>query len=144
MTTRKDPVVFTSRFELDGPFFRKDARATVIENIGAMLDEAAEAMEADVRASIAGHAGMMPRYSGWSWARTIGRRESRGGRRWWYHAVVSANTEGGGGVGPLGAADAIRTKAAAATIERRWHPYRKTTRAARKAIRALDLTKGLD
>lgn len=131
-------VKLTSSFEVSGPFFRKDVRKTVRENIADMLDAAHQAMEADVKASITAHAGSMPRYSGWSWAHTIGRRESLTGKRWGLWAVVSANTGG------MDARDAIRTKAAAATIERRWHPYRTATRAARRAIKSLDLTKGLE
>jgi hypothetical protein len=144
MGYRKGQVEVTSHFDLEGPFFTKDVRKTVIENIGDMLDRAAEAMEQDVRDSIAGHAGSMPYYDGWSWARTIGRRKSGRGKEWWYHAVVSANTEGGDPrVGKLDKRDAIRTKAAAVTIEKRWHPYRKASSAARRAIKTLDLTKGL-
>lgn len=138
MAAKRGAVELTTKWETDGPFFEKDVRKTVLQNIGDMLDMAAEGMEADVRGGISQHASSMPAYSGWSWAHTIGRRKSQTGREWSLWAVVSANTAG------MGAADAIRTKAAAATIERRWHPYRTSTRAARKAIKALDLTKGLD
>jgi hypothetical protein len=40
-------------------------------------------------------------------------------------------------------ADAIRTKAAAASIERRWHPFRRVAAAGRRAAKA-NLTKGLE
>jgi autotransporter-associated beta strand protein len=63
-----------------------------------------------------------------------------GGGRWGTWAVVSANTAG------MSAKDAIRTKAAAATIERRWHPFRNVKGAVYRArpLLTADLTKGLD
>lgn len=142
----KRAVELTTAFEVSGPWFTKDVKKTVRENIADMLDAAKGAMEQDVRASIAGHRGQMPGYTGWSYNRTIGRRKSgRTGRTWGLWAVVSANTEGGDArVSMLDAKDAIRTKAAAATIEKRWHPYRNAKRAARRAIASLDLAKGLN
>jgi hypothetical protein len=124
---------------LDGPFFRRDPGKTFRQNVRDMLDVLSGEMEAFVRGEIAGHAGSMPGYSGWTWAHTIGRTENYMGKRWGTWAVVSANTN------QMSARDAIRTKAAAATIERRWHPYRKAKSAvyrSRALIRA-DLTEGI-
>ena len=76
----------------------------------------------------------------WTADSIVGRTESNSGKRWGTWAVVSANTAG------MSKADAIRTKAAAATIERRWHPFRQVKSAvyrARPLIRA-NLTEGLE
>lgn len=130
----------TGSVELSGPFFTKDPGKTLRGNVRDMMDALAESMEADVRGAIAANAGSMPNYSGWTWAHTRGRTVSRSGKRWGTWARVSAYTE------DLGAKDAIRTKAAAATIERRWHPWRKAKsnvyRA--RALLTADLTKGLE
>jgi hypothetical protein len=109
----------TTKVELDGNFFRRDPGKTLRQNVRDMNDAIAAWMEAEVKAEIAGHAGDMPSYSGWSRDRTVGRTSSNSGNRWGTWAVVSANTAG------MGRNDAIRTKAAAASIERRWHPYRR-------------------
>ena len=55
-------------------------------------------------------------------------------------AAVGAVTSG------MSAKDAIRTKAAAATIERRWGPYRRAKSAVyrSRALISADLTKGLE
>lgn len=129
-----------TKVTLEGDFFRRDPGKTLRQNVRDMLDLLAEWMERDVRSEIAGHAGSMPRYSGWSWAHTRGRTVSESGKRWGTWARVSAYT------GDLGAKDAIRTKAAAATIERRWHPYRAVRRDIyrMRPLLAADLTKGLE
>lgn len=137
--SRPPKVELTTKWTTEGPFFTRDPRKTIRANIGDFLDEAAAAMQSDVRQVIASASGSMPGYTGWSLDRTIGRRRSyRTGKVWQLWAVVSANTDG------LDRRAAIRTKAAAATIERRWHPYRRSTSAARKALRSLDLTRGLE
>ena len=130
----------TSDVTLSGPFFTRDPGKTLRANTRDMMDALAAELEGEVRADIAGNAGSMPAYSGWSWAHTRGRTVSRSGKRWGTWARVSAYT------GDLAAKQAIRTKAAAVTIERRWHPYRKARRSvyrARALLRA-DLTKGLE
>jgi hypothetical protein len=135
-----DGVGVTTKIELEGNFFKRDPGKTFRANVRDMLDELAAWMEAEVRDEITAHAGQMPGYSGWSWAHTVGRTSSNSGKRWGTWAVVSANTAG------MSAKDAIRTKAAAATIERRWHPYRRVKSAiyrARPLITA-NLTEGLE
>lgn len=124
----------------EGPFFTKDPGKTLRGNVRTLMDKLAEAMEADVRGEVAAHASSMPGYSGWSWAHTIGRTESYAGKRWGTWAVVSANTRG------MTAADAIRTKAAAVTIERRWHPFRKAKSNVYRLrpLLTADLTEGLN
>lgn len=135
-----DGVRVTSEVELSGPFFRRDPGKTLRGNVRDLMDALADSMESDVRSEISAHASSMPGYSGWTWAHTIGRTVSRTGKRWGTWARVSAYTEN------LDAKDAKRTKAAAATIEARWHPWRKAKSnvyRARALLRA-DLTKGLD
>jgi hypothetical protein len=125
---------------LSGDFFRRDPGKTLRQNVRSMLDALAAEMERIVQDEIAGHAGGMPRYTGWTRAHTVGRTESYSGKRWGTWAVVSANTQG------MSKADAIRTKAAAATIERRWHPYQRVKSAvyrSRALVRA-NLTEGLE
>ena len=135
------PEALTSKVELRGNFFTRDPGKTLRQNVRDMLEALAVEMEREVKGIVASHAGDMPRYSGWSYSRTIGRVTSKEtGKHWGTWAVVSANTE------DLDKRDAIRTKAAAATIERRWHPYRRVKGGVYRA-RALitaDLTKGLD
>ena len=130
----------TTKITLDGNFFRRNPGKTFRQNVKDMLDELASWMESEVRGGIEGHAGSMPNYTGWSADRVRGRTESIVGKRWGTWAVVSSNTAG------MSARDAIRTKAAAAGIERRWHPYRQVKSAVYRArpIIAADLTKGLD
>lgn len=133
-----DGVTVTSRIELEGNFFTHVPGDTLYANIGHMLDELADEMETAVRADIAGHAGSMPFYTGWSWAHTEGRRSGR--KHWATWAAVQAYTGG------MDAKDAIRTKAAAASIERRWHPYRRVRSAVyrSRAVLSANLARNLE
>jgi hypothetical protein len=130
----------TAKVELAGDFFRRDPGKTLRGNVRSMLDALAAEMERVVRDEIAGHAGAMPRYTGWTTAHTVGRTESYSGKRWGTWAVVSANTQG------MSARDATRTKAAAASIERRWHPYQRVKGAVyrSRALLRADLTEDLN
>ena len=105
-----------------------------------MMDDLAAEAERDIKGQIAGRAGSMPAYTGHTYDSIVGRTESLTGKRWGLTMVVSANTNG------MGRAEAIRTKAAAATIERRWHVFRKTASAIRRARAVLgaNLTKGIE
>ena len=134
-----DPAVSVS-VDLSGPFFTKDPGKTLRGNVRDLMDAMAEWMEGQVRDDISAHASDMPAYSGWSWAHTVGRTHSLSGNRWGTWARVSANTGG------MSAKDAIRTKAAAATIERRWRPYRDAKSAVYRArpLITANLTKGLE
>ena len=130
----------TTKVTLDGNFFRHNPGKTFRQNVKDMLDELAPWMQSEVRGVIEAHAGSMPFYTGWSEERVEGRTHSNAGKRWGTWAVVSSNTAG------MSARDAIRTKAAAAGIERRWHPYRLVKSAVYRArpIIAADLSKGLE
>lgn len=130
----------TTKVTLEGNFFRRDPGKTLRANVRDMLDELAAWMEGEVQSQVSGHAGSMPAYTGWSRDHTVGRTESLAGKRWGTWAVVSANTEG------MSKADAIRTKAAAATIERRWHPYRAVKSGVYRSrpLLTANLTEGLE
>lgn len=125
---------------LEGPFFERDPAKTFRQNARRLMDSLASEGEADVRSQIAGQAGSMPHYTGWTADTVQGRTSSLTGRRWALSLVISANTAG------MDRKDAIRTKAAGASIERRWHPFRKTARAMRRsrALLVADLTRGLE
>jgi hypothetical protein len=125
---------------LEGPFFERDPRRTFRQNVRDMMAAIAKEAEASVKADIASHAGRMPHYTGHSHDAIVGRTRSVTGRRWEVSAVISASTQG------MGRREAIRTKAAAASIERRWHPFRRTAGAIRRsrAVLATNLTKGLE
>jgi hypothetical protein len=135
-----DGMRVTTKVTLEGNFFHRDPGKTFRQNVRDMNDALASWMEAEVRGQVEGRSGSMPHYTGWTADHIVGRTESLSGNRWGTWAVVSANTAG------MDAKDAIRTKAAAAGIERRWHPFRQVKSAiyrARPLLRA-DLTKGLE
>jgi hypothetical protein len=138
MTT---PVAVTTKIELSGNLFRRDPGKTLYQNIGDMLDKLADEMEREVRADISAHEGEMRYWTGWTRDHAIGYRTSpRTGKHWAVWVAVGEVTTG------MSREQAIRTKAAAATIERRWHPYRRAKDAAyrSRAVISADLTKGLD
>jgi hypothetical protein len=126
--------------DFTGPFFTRDPKLTVRGNIRKMLDALSAEMERDVKNQMETRAASMPGWTGWSRDHVVGRTHSLGGKRWGLTAVVSANTNG------MDRTDAIRTKAAAATIERRWHPFRRTAGRARRAraVITANLTAGLE
>lgn len=130
----------TTKVELTGNFFTRDPGKTLRGNVKDMLDGLAGEMEREVRGEVESQRGQMPEWSGWTVDHIQGRTHSQQGKRWGTWAVVSANTSG------MSAADAIRTKAAAASIERRWHPFRRVKSAVyrSRALISADLTKGLD
>ena len=137
---RQSETLTQFKVELSGPFFTRDPRKTVKGNIRKMMANLAQEAEDAVRGQIQEHASSMPYYTGWSRERAIGRVESLGGKDWAATMVVSANTSG------MSRKDAIRTKAAASGIERRWYPFRRTSTAIRRsrAILAANLTEGLE
>lgn len=135
------PVKVTTTVSLEGNFFRHDPGRTLYQNIGDMLEAMSGEMQTAVRADITANAGSMPGYSGWSWAHTLGYTTSpKTGKHWALWAAVGAVTQG------MSAKDAIRTKAAAASIERRWHPFRQVKSAVyrSRALISADLAKDLN
>jgi hypothetical protein len=137
---RTDYTQVTASFEARGPFFEKVPGQTLRQNVRDMLDRIADWMEDEVRSDIDSHAGSMPYSTGWSRDHTIGYTTSKKtGKRWGTWAAVGAVTAG------MDKKTAIRTKAAAASIERRWHPYRKVKGGLyrSKPLLTADLAKGL-
>lgn len=131
----------TAKVTLEGPFFRVDPGKTFYANLRDMLDGIAAEMEELTRSEIESHAGEMPFWTGWSRDHTLGYTTSaETGKRWATFAAVGAVTAG------MDAKDARRTKAAAATIERRFHPYRHTKDAVyrTRALITADLAKGMN
>lgn len=131
----------TTRIELEGNFFHRDPSKTLRANVRDMLDKLAAWMEVEVAVDMQSHQGEMPYWTGWSDSHVEGYTTSPNtGKRWGTWAAVGSVTSG------MNRADAIRTKAAAASIERRWHPYRRVKSAIYRArpIIAADLTKGLE
>jgi hypothetical protein len=126
--------------ELSGPFFTRDPRKTVRQNIRRMLDALVKEGEEGVKAQMSAKAGSMPAWTGWTHDHVVGRTSSLSGKRWALNAVVSASTDG------MGASEAIRTLAAAAVIERRFHPFRRVTSRMRRAraVLAANLSRGLE
>lgn len=127
--------------QLEGDFFRHDPSKTLRGNIKDMLDALADEMEGLVKGEVASHAGSMPFYTGWSHDHVEGYTTSPNtGKRWGLWAAVGSVTAG------MSKTDAIRTKAAAAGIERRWHPYRRVKGAVyrSRAVVSANLTKGLE
>lgn len=127
--------------ELSGPFFTRDPGKTLYANIGEMLTELGEELQEGVRSDIAGHEGDMPYWTGWSEDHVLGYTTSRlTGKHWATWAAVGSVTAG------MDRDKAIRTKAAAASIERRFHPFRRAKSAVyhARAILSADLAKGLN
>ena len=133
------PRATTLKVELDGNFFKRDPKKTVRGNIRDMLDKLAIEMEGEVRRQTESHAGQMPYSTGWT-ADHVKGFVTWGGNRWQFWAAVQAYTQG------MDARDAIRTKAAAASVERRFHPYRSVKGGIyrSKAIFTANLTEGLE
>lgn len=134
-------VATSSKIELSGNFFTHDPGKTLYRNIGDMLDALALEMQTEVRTDIASHQTEMPGWTGWSRDHAFGYTVSPyTGKAWALWTAVGSVTAS------MNRTDAIRTKAAAASIERRFHPYRRVKSAVYRA-RALitaDLAKNLE
>jgi hypothetical protein len=134
-------VVLSTKIELSGNFFARDPGRTLYTNIGHMLEGLSHELESVVRDDIQAHASAMPGYSGWSRDHVHGYTTSpTTGKHWAVWAAVGSVTAG------MDRRLAIRTKAAAATIEARWHPYRRVKSAVyrSRALISADLAKGLE
>jgi hypothetical protein len=124
--------------DLSGPFFQRDPGKTVRGNIRRMMEGLAEEGQAAVRDQISSH--VYKRSTGWTRDHAIGRTQAYSGKQWFLHAVISANTDG------MSRDDAIRTKAAASSVERRFHPFRRVATAMRsaKAVLGANLVEGIE
>lgn len=128
----------SAKVTLSGPFFTQDVSRVFGDNLVSMLADAAAEMEGEVKDQFSAHASQMPFYTGHSRSTVRGRVASLTGRQWHKHAVVSADTS------DMDRGEAIATKAAASGIEQRWHPFRKVASAERRAVKAANLTRGLE
>ncbi len=137
--TSRGPARSTKSVAFSGPFFTKDPVKTFRQNVRSLMDAVATEGESAVRSEIESHAGQMRRYTGHTARSVRGRTSSLSGKRWQVSAVVSTDTGG------MDRTEAIRTKAAGASIERRWHPFRRVASALRRSKAAIsaDLTKGM-
>lgn len=131
---------FRVEYDFSGPFFTKNPGKTVRANIRDLMDSLARESEDQLKEAIGGLESSMKHPTGWTREHIVGRTSSLTGSRWGLHMVISANTN------HMTRHDAIRTKAAAAGIERRWHPFRKLASALRSSARIgrFDITKGLE
>jgi hypothetical protein len=141
---RDDPryVNVTAKVYLDGGFFTRDPGKTLRANVRDMLDGLAAEMEKEVKGIIGGAAGAMPGYTGWSYQHTKGYTTSGiTGHRWQTWAAVTADTSWTKDKKP-----AQRTKAAAASIEKRFHPYRRVKSAVYRLrpVLSANLTRNLE
>lgn len=133
-------VSLQSKVELSGNLFTHDPGKTLYQNIGTMLDGLADEMEGIVRADIVSRKGSMPYSIGWTERHVMGYRVGRTGKHWAVWAAVGLPTTG------MDKATAIRTKAAAAGIEARWHPFRLVKSAVyrAKALLSANLARNLE
>lgn len=134
---RKVSASKTLQITLEGPFFERDPGKTFRRNVRDLMAAVGDEAEASIRTDIEGRS---MRYSTGHTARQLrGRTESLIGRKWETTAVISMDTRG------MSRRDAIRTRAAASSIEGRWRPFRRTTGAIRRAraVLSANLTKGL-
>lgn len=141
MAARTDSEGVTVRIDLEGPFFTRDPGKTLYANIREMMAALAAEMGDAVRSDIAAHQGGMPNWTGWTLEHTYGYTTSPvTGKHWAVSAAVATVTAG------MSTKDAIRTKAAAASIEARWHPFRRVKSAVyrMRAVLTADLTEGMD
>lgn len=104
------------------------------------MDDLAAEGERAVKAQMAAKAGQMPHYTGHTAAAVRGRTKSLANKRWLVSAVISTDTSG------MDRKEAIRTKAAAAQMEGRFHMFRLTAGAMRRSrkVLAANLTKGME
>lgn len=119
--------------DFSGPFFKHDPVRTWDANVEAMLSDMAQFGERDVKARI-GNIG-----TGRTKNLVHGRVESLGGRKWHRNVVVSPDTSG------LTQKEAISVMAAASSIERRYHPFKRAASDMRKVKPSVvsELLKGL-
>lgn len=133
----------TTTIDTSGPFFTKDPAKTFRQNIRVLMDQYAALGEEDVKAQLKqGESRRRPmhgitpvRVSG----HVVGRTKNLRGKRWAVTAVVSVNNSG------FSKAQGKTLMAAAATIERREHTFRRTSARLRRArkLNQAELLKGV-
>lgn len=117
--------------EFSGPFFTKDPAKTFRQNIRAMMDVIAEDGQRDVYARIAA---IPPRGvdTGRTRSNVVGRTKNRAGKRWAVTAVVGVLNEG------FTQREAVSLMAGAASIEGRFHPFRRAAADIRRFRRDME------
>jgi hypothetical protein len=129
--------------ELTGPFFEHDPGKTLRGNIEQMMEGVAEEGQRLVRSVLAAGESTREPIARLSPDRVsqhaIGRVRSLSGKKWRATAVISVNNSG------LSRVQGISLMAAASSLEGRFHAFRRTASAIRRARAILnaDLTKGL-
>jgi hypothetical protein len=132
-------VSLQGKIELSGNFFTHDPGKTLYRNIGDMLEALSDELETSVSGAIRGYP--LPQSVGWTADHVVGYVISpTTGKHWALWAAVGLPTTG------MDRATAIRTKAAGASIERRFHPFRQAKSAVyrSRALISADLAKGLE
>jgi hypothetical protein len=134
----------SSSIDISGPFFARDPRKTFRQNIRELTASIAKIAEADVRQQMqAGEADRKPIGHGVKPDRVAdhvkGRVSSLAGKKWAVTAVVSAQNQG------FTKAQGTALMAAAASVEKRTHAFRRTTTAMRKGrgVNLDELLKGI-
>jgi hypothetical protein len=133
-----------SSISYDGAFFRKDPGKTFRQNIRVLMAAVAEEGRKDVQAQLdAGEASREPVSSGVQPARVsdhvVGRVKSLTGRQWAVTANVSVLNQN------MTPKQARALMAAAASLEKRNHAFRRTATRLRKAraLNTVELLKGI-
>lgn len=129
-----------AEIDLSGPFFTRDPRKTVKQNIRRLMEALAEEGERNVK-------GLMPQRTGETARGVVGRVENLRGKRWAATLVVSQTrvfpwvNKGARGFVGRGEAEYRGGK-----LEARHHMFRKTASAMRRSrkILAANLTEGLE
>lgn len=132
-------VSLQAKIELSGNFFTHDPSKTLYRNIGDMLEGLSSELEASVSGAIRGYP--MTQSIGWTADHVKGYVTSPvTGKHWALWAAVGLPTTG------MDRATAIRTKAAGASIERRFHPFRQAKSAVyrSRSLISADLARGLE
>lgn len=118
--SKGDAVSLIGKVELSGDFFTHDPGKTLRANVRDMMDAIAAWMEIEAKAGVAAVAGSMPSSTGYTREHVVGYTTSgKTGKRWGTWAAVGLPTNG------MDARQARRTKAAGASVEKRFHPFRR-------------------
>jgi hypothetical protein len=139
--SKGDAVSLIGKVELEGDFFTHDPGKTLGGNIRDMMDLLAKWMEDEAMMGIAAASGSMPGWTGYTLEHVRGYVTQPGkANRWRVSAAVGIPTYG------MDDEQAIRTKAAGASIERRFHPMRRVKQGVYRSrpILQANLTKGLE
>lgn len=125
--------------ETVGPFFERDSRQTIRENIADALEQLAAEGEEQIR-------GASPHFTGAFRAGIKGRVTNLAGKRWKLTAVVSqTHVYPWGARGTRGGPSNAKAEYRGGKLERRVHMFRDASRQLRglRAVLGADLTKGL-